>query len=107
MTKYFIAFHALSAVTICSVTALRTVIIQILGLNAARKLHAKMLWRLLLAPVSFFDQVLSMPSYRCAFEVCLRGLSWLRWVFIARRRSAGSSTVSVKRPANQTRCVTS
>ena len=29
---------------------------QVIGLNAARKLHHKMLWRLLKAPVSFFDQ---------------------------------------------------
>eukprot|EP01052_Picozoa_sp_SAG31_P002044 SAG31_NODE_68_length_28153_cov_23.647717_26_plen_451_part_00 len=35
---------------------MQTVIIQILGLNAAKKLHQRMLWRLLIAPVSFFDQ---------------------------------------------------
>ena len=30
--------------------------IQVIGLNAARRLHHKMLWRLLKSPVSFFDQ---------------------------------------------------
>ena len=29
---------------------------KVIGLNAAKALHTKMLWRLLKSPVSFFDQ---------------------------------------------------
>ena len=57
IVTYFLGIYAASGFTIISFTATRTIIIQVIGLNAARKLHNKMLWRLLKAPVSFFDQV--------------------------------------------------
>eukprot|EP01043_Picozoa_sp_COSAG02_P034622 COSAG02_NODE_2431_length_8875_cov_9.810164_10_plen_520_part_00 len=56
VTQYFILFHALSGISILLFTSTRTIIIQIIGLNASRKLHQNMLWRLLMAPVTFFDQ---------------------------------------------------
>lgn len=56
IVSYFLTIYALSGFTIIAFTAVRTIIIQIIGLGAARKLHEKMLWRLLKSPVSFFDQ---------------------------------------------------
>jgi ABC-type multidrug transport system fused ATPase/permease subunit len=56
ITTYFLTMYSISGFTIIGFTAARTIIIQVVGLGAARKLHEKMLWRLLKSPVSFFDQ---------------------------------------------------
>jgi ABC-type multidrug transport system fused ATPase/permease subunit len=53
---YFLSIYATLGMIIILFTGTRTIIIQVIGLSAARKLHNKMLWRLLKAPVSFFDQ---------------------------------------------------
>jgi ABC-type multidrug transport system fused ATPase/permease subunit len=36
-------------------TICKTMIIQLIGFNAARKIHRKLLWRLMKAPVRYFD----------------------------------------------------
>ena len=81
VTEYFIVLHALSGVAIITFTSTRTIIIQIIGLNAARKLHQNMLWRLLLAPVSFFDRECSNDLSPC----------WLLTHIVAANRDSGGT----------------
>ena len=75
ITTYFLTVYSISGFTIIGFTAARTIIIQVVGLGAAKKLHEKMLWRLLKSPVSFFDQVTTpavLTTTRLS-EMVLRG----------------------------------
>lgn len=56
VTYYFLLVYTAAGIAIIVFIGSRTIVVQIIGLNAARELHTKMLWRLLKSPVSFFDQ---------------------------------------------------
>ena len=52
---WFLGLYAISGVAIVIFTIAKTMIIQLIGFNAARKIHKRLLWRLMKAPVRYFD----------------------------------------------------
>lgn len=52
---WFLSFYTASGVVIVVFTILKVLVIQIIGFNASRKIHKKLLWRLMKAPVKYFD----------------------------------------------------
>jgi ABC-type multidrug transport system fused ATPase/permease subunit len=52
---WFLGIYATSGVAIVIFTVCKTMIIQLIGFTAARKIHQKLLWRLMKAPVRYFD----------------------------------------------------
>ena len=63
---WFLGIYALSGVAIVIFTICKTMIIQLIGFNAARKIHRKLLWRLMKAPVRYFD----VTPVRCLYDAC-------------------------------------
>eukprot|EP01052_Picozoa_sp_SAG31_P005286 SAG31_NODE_230_length_19771_cov_90.041739_4_plen_388_part_00 len=52
---WFLAFYAVGGVVVVIFTVLKVLVIQIIGFNASRKIHRRLLWRLMKAPVKYFD----------------------------------------------------
>jgi ATP-binding cassette subfamily C (CFTR/MRP) protein 1 len=74
ITAWFLSFYFGSGVFIVIFTVLKVLIIQIIGFKASRKIHQKLLWRLMKAPVKYFDvtPVSYHPPTRSLISLVLR-----------------------------------